>query len=90
MTNTTITLDGVPVTDTLRVLAVLDEFINMRIAVCEELAEEFDEVEFYSPDEFEHLPITQSVSWRHCVIDQEDMRRHRKHRIGVRKNKETK
>jgi len=90
MTNTTITLDGVPVTDTLRVLAMLDEFINSRIEVCEELAEDFDEVEFYSPDEFEHLPITQSVSWRHCVIDQEDMRRHRKHRIGVRKNKETK
>jgi hypothetical protein len=90
MTNTTITLAGVPVTDTLRVMEILDEFINERIAVCEELAEEFDEVEFYSPDEFEHLPITQSVSWRHCVIDIEEMRRHRGNRIGVRKNKETK
>lgn len=87
---TAITFGGIPITDTLRVLEALDEFISARIAVCEDMEAEFDEVEFYSADAFEHLPFSQSVSWRHCVIDEEEMRRHRKHRFGVRKSREVK
>lgn len=85
----TITFMGIPVTETLRMMDALNEFIDQRIAVCEELADGFDEVEFYSVDEFDQ-PFIQSVSWRHCVTDMEDMRRHRNNRIGVRKSKEVK
>lgn len=85
-----ITFGGIPITDTLRVLEALDEFIDMRIAVCEDMEAEFDEAEYYSADEFQHLPFTQCVSWRHNVSCIEDMRRFRKHRFGVRKNKENK
>lgn len=89
MTANTITFMGIPITDTLRVMDALDEFIDTRVAVCEELAEDYDEVEFFSPDAWD-MPFIQSVSWRHCVTDVEDMRRHRNNRIGVRKSKEVK
>jgi hypothetical protein len=84
-----ITFMGIPITDTLRVVDALNEFIETRVVVCEELAEGFDEVEFYSADNWD-MPFIQSVSWRHCVVDTEDMRRHHNRRIGVRKSKENK
>lgn len=90
MTINPINIFGIPHTDTLRVLEALDAFINERIVVCEQLAEDFDEVDYFAVDEFERFPFTQSVNWRYCVTDTEDMRRHRGNRIGVRKPKEVK
>ena len=80
---------GIPITDTLRVVDALNEFVETRVTVCEELAEDYDEVEFFSPDAWD-MPFTQSVSWRHCVPFKDEMRRYRNNRIGVRKSKEVK
>lgn len=85
-----ITFMGIPITNTLSVMAALNAFIEDRVGVLYELEDGFDEVSFFSPDEWEKFPMTEPVSWRSCVRDEEDMRRHRGNRVGVRKPKAVK
>lgn len=52
---------GIPITDTLRVMDALDQFIMERIAVCEDMLDDFDEGAFYSHDEFESFTLAEPV-----------------------------
>lgn len=61
MTANTITFMGIPITDTLRVVDALNEFVETRVTVCEELAEDYDETEFYSPDEYDNQPFREPM-----------------------------
>lgn len=67
MPTTEITFRGVPYTNTVLFTALVNAFLAGREDVCEQLLADFDEVEFYSPDEWEHETLTQSVNWRHSV-----------------------
>lgn len=52
---------GVPVTDTLRVLDVLNEFIAAREDVCEDMLNDFNDDEYNSPDEWERFAFSEPV-----------------------------